>query len=362
MIELPSAISMRNRPGAKAMPPAKSRAKSRKHSDGAPAAGSHSRERTNSQVNAPPLLADPSASRGHSATLPNERPSRLKREDDVSDGAPERRPSPAFAAPAGIPEATDQAETARQRLLDGQCANFELTDLGNVDRFAARNEGRLIYNGAIGWLRRTGEYWRPASKQHLLTATHECVRAIQFEAAYVALSGRNPIVQVQFRGTAREHFVCRSDELRAWGRKCEGLRKLAGIQPHIAAKMNVDDLSNIPIERAGSGAIGRRFIHPAAVAVHCFLKECTRAASSRRVQARILYEAYSVWSEETDQPKCTATMFGRIMRMIGFDSHQSNFNWWIGFELISRAATSNGSGVDNHEYREANSREAGCLQ
>lgn len=67
--------------------------------------------------------------------------------------------------------------------LDRSLARYPLTDLGNAERFAARNEKRLRYCPEIGWLWWDGKHWSPHGADEIVKLReHDCVRAIQREA------------------------------------------------------------------------------------------------------------------------------------------------------------------------------------
>jgi hypothetical protein len=78
----------------------------------------------------------------------------------------------------------DPLEVDENAPLDLKLAFFPQTDLGNAERFAARNKTRLQFSPAIGWLWWDGRRWlrlqaenaREAPGQ-VKRAEHECARA-----------------------------------------------------------------------------------------------------------------------------------------------------------------------------------------
>jgi putative DNA primase/helicase len=171
--------------------------------------------------------------------------------------------------------AREIADVARQL----RCIGFPLTDLGNAERFAARHGWRFRYTEMRGWFCWDGRRWvREGAEAALLKAAQDTVRAIQWEAKFIAESGVQVPSGVRFQddgdlsavGRALEfegrrmddpdapgldEFIeykngrtrCRSDRHSSWGRASEAAGKIAAIPqllkglPGITVKTDVFD-------------------------------------------------------------------------------------------------------------------------
>jgi len=109
---------------------------------------------------------------------------------------------------------------------DFTLAMLPLTDLGNAERFARRQKGRLLFVAAIGWLAWDGARWAREGADEIVTrAVHHTVRKIQDEAKALAESGEDFAVDKKRDGMV----VMLSDKVRAWGRASEAAAKLKPI-------------------------------------------------------------------------------------------------------------------------------------
>jgi P4 family phage/plasmid primase-like protien len=135
--------------------------------------------------------------------------------------------------------------------LDLKLAFYPQTDLGNAERFAERNRDRLIWVAEIGWHWWDGKRWsRAGANEIVLKASHECVRAIQDEAAALAASKQDKAASEK-----GNKVLMASDLLSLFGRASEANSKLANLdkqaQPYLAVardrldadpyKFNVDN-------------------------------------------------------------------------------------------------------------------------
>jgi putative DNA primase/helicase len=133
------------------------------------------------------------------------------------------------------PEATDGAPESElhfdppkppksKTALDRDCAFFPLTDMGNAERFVARNKGKFLWCSVIGWLAWDGKrYVRTGAGGLVESAVFETIRAIQDEADAIEASG------IRVEGGSGLDFVIDpdkeikwSDQIRSWGRTSEG--------------------------------------------------------------------------------------------------------------------------------------------
>jgi len=106
--------------------------------------------------------------------------------------------------------------------LNRVCAFFPLTDLGNADRFVARNRGKFLWCAAIGWLAWDGRrYVRAGAGGQVEEAICATVRAIQDEATVIA--GTKDDFAVNDDG------VMWSETIARWGRVAEGASHIACI-------------------------------------------------------------------------------------------------------------------------------------
>lgn len=79
--------------------------------------------------------------------------------------------------------------------LDGECARFPLTDLGNAERFVRRHGRDLRFCAELGWFRWDGRRWELLSEERdrmpapVMQAVFATIRAIKNEAIFVRNSG-----------------------------------------------------------------------------------------------------------------------------------------------------------------------------
>lgn len=117
-------------------------------------------------------------------------------------------------------------------------ALLPLTDLGNAERFAARNKGRLVYVAALGWLAWDGRRWARNGADEVVTrAVHDTVRAIQKEADALKNSARDVEVEP---ATRSKDAVWLSDRVKKWGRSSEAASKLKPVAIQAAPYLAVD--------------------------------------------------------------------------------------------------------------------------
>lgn len=177
----------------------------------------------------PPVMPGAAAAAPISAEQKSDPPKRAKRSRALPrKGVRAARPDP-------------EAERERQRGLDAKLAFYSQTDLGNVERFVARNRGRFHYCPAIGWLAWDSRRWsREGADAKVNIAEHETVRAIQDEAAWLADSDQDVQVGVRHKGKADEEAIWMSEALAAWGRSSEESRHLSPIAKHARAYLQVE--------------------------------------------------------------------------------------------------------------------------
>ncbi|WP_131194056.1 DNA primase family protein [Lichenihabitans psoromatis] len=121
---------------------------------------------------------------------------------------------------------------------DRRLGFFQLTDLGNAERFAERQRGYLRYCAALGWLAWDGKRWkRDGAEKFVKLAEHQTVRAIQAEAAAIRNTSADYIVVAE---TPRKDAVWYSDKVKAWGRTSEGAQKLVSISKRAAAMLSIE--------------------------------------------------------------------------------------------------------------------------
>lgn len=107
-------------------------------------------------------------------------------------------------------------------------AFLPLTDLGNAERFTARNRKRFMFVPAIGWHWWDGRRWSVVGAEEVLSrAVHETVRAIQDEAE--AIRGTSDDKPVDVKG---DRTVMYSDRVASWGRASEAAAKLSAVHIH----------------------------------------------------------------------------------------------------------------------------------
>jgi hypothetical protein len=109
------------------------------------------------------------------------------------------------------------------RNLDLELAlNAACTDLGNGERFVARNAELLLWNGRLGWSWWSGLEWiRDPGELHVTLAAHICARCIRDEAVALRAAERDTII-----GHRRGVAIYRSDELAEWAIASEATGRL----------------------------------------------------------------------------------------------------------------------------------------
>jgi putative DNA primase/helicase len=120
--------------------------------------------------------------------------------------------------------------------LDDELAFKPLTDLGNAERFKARNANTLHHVDAIGWLAWDGRRWaREGADVAVQKAVHATVRAIQDEAD--AIRDTEKDLEVDRK---KDEPVMLSDRVAGWGRASESATKIAAIQKLAAPYLSVE--------------------------------------------------------------------------------------------------------------------------
>ncbi len=121
--------------------------------------------------------------------------------------------------------------------LDTRLSHLPLTDLGNAERFVARNRGRFMYCSTLGWLVWDGRRWAVGgAEEQVLQGTHQSVRAIQDEAR--AIQGTRQDIEVDHRRDGTP--VMLSDKLAAWGRTSEAAPRLLATAKQAAPYLRVE--------------------------------------------------------------------------------------------------------------------------
>jgi len=152
--------------------------------------------------------------------------------------------------------------------LDLRLAFFPLTDLGNAERFVARNRGRLLYCSAIGWLAWDGRRYSAEGAEELVKiAEHDTVRAIQAEADAVRESGRSDLGEKGGRDFVYDEKrdgteVMYSDRIASWGRASEAANKLGALSkrgaPYLSISVDKLDADPMKINVANGTLVVRR--------------------------------------------------------------------------------------------------------
>jgi putative DNA primase/helicase len=152
-----------------------------------------------------------------------------------------RSPAPAHSGSSG---GSGRSGGRGEAVDDGELAAFPLTDLGNAERFAARNRGRLLHNPALGWLAWDGRRWsREDADAAVKKAAHSVARAIQGEADAIRGTEADIII-----GERKGEPVTLSQAVASWGRATESATKLSAM-PQLAAAyltVRVDQLDADP--------------------------------------------------------------------------------------------------------------------
>jgi putative DNA primase/helicase len=126
-----------------------------------------------------------------------------------------RRGSPAGSGRGGGRDRGGAPPVKSKSALDRECAFFPLTDMGNAERFVARNKGKFLWCPVIGWLAWNGKrFVRTGAGGLVEAAVFATIRAIQDEANAVAGTKDDFVVD-------EDEDVRWSDKLRAWGRQSE---------------------------------------------------------------------------------------------------------------------------------------------
>lgn len=119
---------------------------------------------------------------------------------------------------------------------DAVLALYPMTDLGNAERFAARQRQNLRHVAAIGWLAWDGKRWASSGSDALVgRAVHATVRAIQEEAASIRCSDDDFEVERK-----QDEPVMFSDKLARWGRSSESATRLAAVARHGAPYLTIE--------------------------------------------------------------------------------------------------------------------------
>ncbi|MFI5410145.1 phage/plasmid primase, P4 family [Kaistia sp. UC242_56] len=155
--------------------------------------------------------------------------------EPISDGAAADAPAADKRQGARKRASQEDIKRAAAQSLSRHLALFPLTDLGNAERFARRNQMRFLHVPEIGWLAWDGKRWaKDGAEGHLLKAVHDTVRAIQDEAAAIAGTEADIVVRVKSDG----EVVRMSDMIASWGRASEAAPKLQAIPKHATAYLS----------------------------------------------------------------------------------------------------------------------------
>ncbi|GJD73599.1 DNA primase family protein [Methylobacterium goesingense] len=120
--------------------------------------------------------------------------------------------------------------------LDQKLAFLPQTDLGNAERFVARNRDRFLWCSTVGWMAWDGKRWdADGAAEKVLRAEHDTVRAIQVEADAI----RDTDLDVELVPKKDGKGEMLSDKLASWGRSSEAASKLSAIAKHATAYLTV---------------------------------------------------------------------------------------------------------------------------
>lgn len=130
-----------------------------------------------------------------------------------------------------------------------------MTDLGNAERFFARNQGRLLWCAAFGWLVWDGKrYSRNGADSAVMIAEHDTVRLIQEEARAIFETGLRDQVpggQDYVWAVVRKQPILFSERLAQWGRESESVNKLGALskrgEPYFAIGLDQLDADKFKI-------------------------------------------------------------------------------------------------------------------
>ncbi len=124
------------------------------------------------------------------------------------------------------------AETAGPALLtdidtDLDCAGYELTDIGNAERFDRRNAHRFAWCDAYGWLAYDGKRWDRSSAEHkVVRAVQATVKQIAEEASALIETEAD---QVYVEADRNKPPMMHSQALRKWGKSSQAAPKRRSI-------------------------------------------------------------------------------------------------------------------------------------
>ncbi|MGI9360947.1 MAG: DNA primase family protein [Parasphingorhabdus sp.] len=176
---------------------------------------------------------------------------------------------------AGSGQSENKGEIVRLRPpaddeLDRRCARFDLTDLGNAERFVNRYAKDFRFCPELGWFRWDSRRWELLSEEKdrmpapVMQAIFATVRAIKNEAVLVRRSGERKVAPEHMDAAQKAHFaethadrmdfvvdvkknipVMYSDKLAEWARSSEAVGKLGAIgnlaKAFAEIVVNVDD-------------------------------------------------------------------------------------------------------------------------
>ena len=97
----------------------------------------------------------------------------------------------------------------------------KLTDLGNAERLADRQTGKLVYVKGIGWMTWDGRRWAEAQMGEEIRASKEMVRSIYGEAARCLREASRATGEAE-----RERLSGIADAINGWARKSEAGSKI----------------------------------------------------------------------------------------------------------------------------------------
>lgn len=135
--------------------------------------------------------------------------------------------------------------------LHKRCSGFPHTDLGNAERFVARNQGRFLWCPALGWLFWDGRRWASdGADEKLREAFHQTVRAIQVEAKVIDDEAKAILVPDDEDDDGpvgpdspkerKARLVKAAEKLRKWGRASEANKAISAIEKNAQPYLYVD--------------------------------------------------------------------------------------------------------------------------
>lgn len=160
---------------------------------------------------------------------------------------------PAAGGKGGDRQQPDDGEDEDERHI--RLAQFPMTDLGNAERFFARNKGRLLWCAAFGWLVWDGKrYSRNGADSAVMIAEHDTVRLIQEEARAIFETGLRDQVpggQDYVWAVVRKQPILFSERLAQWGRESESVNKLGALskrgEPYFAIGLDQLDADKFKV-------------------------------------------------------------------------------------------------------------------